>query len=61
LLPTHHLADSHRHQLRRRRPNLQPSLAIQLSPVERKRLRNPSCWRQRFPLKMARCEARKRF
>jgi hypothetical protein len=28
---------------------------------EGKRLRNPSCWRQRFPLKMARCEARKRF
>ena len=34
LLPTHHLADSHRHQLRYRRLRLQPPLAIQLSPME---------------------------
>ena len=36
-------------------------LAVDLGKYDRRRLRNPSCWRQRFPLKMARCEARKRF
>jgi hypothetical protein len=34
---------------------------LQTMEVQGKRLRKPSCSRQRFPLKMARCEARKRF